>query len=208
MPRVTEQHKERRRQAILDAAMDVFLGKGYQLTTVDDIAARSGLSVGALYRYFGTKSEIMLTLLEQRMGRTPDLFARLTADAGTPWERLVRCVDLFVSALRVKHPATGRLLLVAWGEALQDGQVRQGLHRRFSALVNYIADVIREGVAAGEFRDDVDAAALAAGLLCMADGVTLYWVTGTPGTDVRPMRTTILAMLRSYLAPPQATETE
>ena len=199
MPRVTEEHKERRRQAILEAAQSVFLGKGYQLATIDDIASRSGLSVGALYRYFQTKSEIMLVLLEQRVGRTPDLFARLTHDAGTPWERLERCVDLFVSALRVRHPATGKLLLVAWGEALHDAEVRRGLQRRFAALVQYLASVIREGVGSGQFRPDCDPDGLAANLLCAADGLTLYWAVDTPHMDVRALRAAMLAMLRAYL---------
>lgn len=201
MPRVTEGHKEWRRQAILDAAQSVFLGKGYQLATVDDIAARSGLSVGALYRYFPTKSDMMLTLVEQRLGRTPELFRRLADGAGSPWERLSRCVDIFVSALRVRHPSTGRLLLVAWGEALQDSTVRQGLHLRFAGIVEYVTSVIDEGVRVGEFRSDADPAIIASILLCMADGVTLYWSASTPGVDVRRMRSTALAMLRAYLNP-------
>lgn len=198
-PRVSPEHKERRRQDILDAALEVFIGKGYQQATVDDVAARCGMSVGAIYRYFPTKSDIMLTLVEQRLGRTPELFARMTAGVADPWERLVRCVDLFVSALRVRHPETGRLLLVTWAEALQDGQVRQGLHRRFAGVVEYLAGIIRAGLEAGRFRPDVNPEGLAATLLCTADAVTLYWVTSTPGVDIRAMRQTILAMLRSFL---------
>ncbi len=198
-PRVSAEYKERRRQTILDAALAVFIGKGYQLTTIDDIAARSGLSVGAIYRYFSTKGEIMLTLVEQRLGRTPELFARLTAEVPDPWERMVRCVDLFVSALRVKHPETARLLLAAWAEALQDGQVRQGLHRRFAGLVEYLGETIRAGQSQGRFRTDTNPEGLAAVLLCTADAVTLYWVTQTPGVDIRLMRQIVLGMLRSYL---------
>ncbi|MDA8194486.1 MAG: TetR/AcrR family transcriptional regulator [Thermaerobacter sp.] len=201
MPKVSDDHKERRRQLILDAAQAVFLGKGYQLTTVDDIAARSGLSVGALYRYFPTKSDIMLTLVEQRLGRTPELLKRLTAEIEGPWERLSRCVEIFVSALRVRHPSTGRLLLVAWGEALQDTTVRQGLQRRFAALVDYLASVIQEGVRTREFRSDANVTALASILLSLADGVTLYWSAGTPEMDLHGMRSAVLAMLRAYLNP-------
>lgn len=201
MPKVTEGHRESRRQAILDAAQDVFLGKGYQLATVDDIATRSGLSVGALYRYFPTKSDIMLTLLEERLSRGPELLRRLTSDRASPWECLARCVDIFVSALRVRHPSTGRLLLVAWGETLQDGTVRQGLQRRFDALIDYLASIVRQGVASGEFRQDADATAVAAMLVSLADGVTLYWSVGTPDVYLHEMRSAALAMLKAYLTP-------
>ncbi|HEY3368449.1 MAG TPA: TetR/AcrR family transcriptional regulator [Symbiobacteriaceae bacterium] len=198
-PRVSDEHKERRRQAILDAAMEVFLGRGYQVATINDISSECGMSVGAIYRYFRNKGEIMLTLVEERLGRTPELFARLTETAGDPWERLDRCVDLFTSALRVRHPATGRLLLVTMAEAVQDGEVRRGLHNRFSALVTYLEGIIKDGVAVGLFRPDVDAVALAAVLMSAADGVAVYWVTGAPEIEPRIMRSTMLAMLRAYL---------
>ena len=199
MPKVSESHKERRKQAILDAAEEVFLGKGYQLATVDDIAVRSGLSVGALYRYFSTKSEIMLTLLEERLGRTPVLLQRLTEGAVSPWERVSRCVDIFVLALRVRHPSTGRLLLVAWGEALQDLSVRDGLRRRFSGLLQYLEGVIQQGIAQGEFCPQADARVLGSLLICLADGVTLYWSANTPELELHRIRATVMSMLRAYL---------
>jgi AcrR family transcriptional regulator len=208
MPKVTARHKEKRRQAILEAAEAVFLGKGYQLATVDDIAARSGLSVGALYRYFSTKSDIMLTLLDERMGRTPDLLRRLTGHTDDAWEALVRCVDIFVSALRVRHPSTGRLLLVAWGEALQDHTVRAGLLRRFAGLAEYLESVVTKGVEAGVFRRDADASALAALLVCMADGATLYWSANTADLDLSRLRSTVLAALSAYLRVAPSTREE
>lgn len=186
----------------MDAAQAVFVEKGYQLATIDEIASRSALSVGAIYRYFPTKSDIMLTLIDERLGRTPHLFRRLMGDAGSAWERLSRSVDLFVSALRIRHPGTGRLLLAAWGEALQDRTVRIGLQSRFQDLVDHMRSVIEEGVVQGEFRQDVDPAVLAGLLVAMADGVTLAWSISTPGVDVRRMRTSALAMFRAYLCDP------
>lgn len=200
MPKVSETHKEQRRQAILNAAEQVFLGKGYQLATVDDIAVRSGLSVGALYRYFASKSEIMLTLMEERLGRSPDLLERLTAQAGGPWDQMSRCVDIFVLALRVRHPSTGRLLLVAWGEALQDQIVREGLLARFRGVVDYLSGVIEGGIRSGDFRPDADAKVMASLLMCLADGVTLYWAANTPGLELQPIRATVMSMVRSYLS--------
>jgi len=199
MPRVSAEHKERRRQAILDAAMEVFIGKGYQLATINDISAHCHLSVGALYRYFPTKGEIMLALVEERLGRTPVTFARLTEKAGDPWERLVSCVNLFTSALGVRHPSTGRLLLATLAEAVHDSEVRRGLYKRFHGLQEYLRAIVADGVAMVMFRPDADPDALAALLLCTADGGTVYWVTGTPGLDIRTMRSMILALLRSYL---------
>lgn len=199
MPKVSAAHKESRRQEILSAAMEVFIGKGYQLATINDIASQANLSVGALYRYFPTKGEIMVSLVHERLGRAPELFARLTERAGGPWERLERCVELFTTALRVRHPGTGRLLLVTLAEAVQSGEVRNGLQERFGGLREYLAGIIADGISQGLFRPDVDARAVASLLLATGDGVAVYWVTGTPGLDLKAMRQSLLAMLRSYL---------
>jgi AcrR family transcriptional regulator len=199
MPRVSAEHKERRRQAILDAAMEVFIGKGYQLATINDISNQCGLSVGALYRYFPTKGEIMLALVAERLGRAPRTFARLTAKEEDPWERMVHCVNLFTSALGVRHPTTGRLLLVTLAEAVHDNEVRTGLHSRFQGLREYLTEIVADGIAKGVFRPDANADAVATVLLFLADGGTVYWVTGTPDLDLRALRSTMIAMLRSYL---------
>lgn len=199
MPKVSAAHKEGRRQDILNAAMEVFIGKGYPLSTVNDIAQQANLSVGALYRYFPTKGDLMLALVHERLGRAPDLFARMTERISDPWKRIERFVDLFTTALRVRHPGTGRLLLVTMAEAVQHGEVRQGLHDRFTGLADCVAEVIADGVAKGAFRPDVEPRTLAALLLSMADGVAVYWVTGAPELELNAMRRSLLAMLRAYL---------
>src|SRR3954470_18901979 len=59
MPRVSEEHLERRRRQILDAARRCFVRKGVHETSMQDIFAESGLSAGAVYRYFKSKNEIV-----------------------------------------------------------------------------------------------------------------------------------------------------
>jgi AcrR family transcriptional regulator len=63
VPRVTQEHKDRVRQEILDAALECFAARGYAATSVDDIAAASGKSIGALYHYFDSKKEMFLALM-------------------------------------------------------------------------------------------------------------------------------------------------
>jgi AcrR family transcriptional regulator len=55
--------KEARRAQILDAARDLFLQKGFESTTIDEIADRTELSKGAIYLHFPSKEEIYITLM-------------------------------------------------------------------------------------------------------------------------------------------------
>ena len=57
-----QQTKEANRQAILDAARDVFAELGYGATTVRDIIRRTGLASGTFYNYFKSKEEVFEAL--------------------------------------------------------------------------------------------------------------------------------------------------
>jgi len=53
-----EREKERRRNAIIDAAEEVFFSKGVEDATMDEVAERAELSKGTLYLYFKNKNDL------------------------------------------------------------------------------------------------------------------------------------------------------
>ncbi len=55
------------RNKILDAALDVFYGKGFHLATVDEIAERAGVGKGTLYRHFANKEKLFNELVQVRL---------------------------------------------------------------------------------------------------------------------------------------------
>ena len=66
-PSLWEVQKHERRQAVLAAAKSLIAAKGYDKTTIEDIAAAAGLSTPTVYNYFGTKLDLLLALyLEDR----------------------------------------------------------------------------------------------------------------------------------------------
>src|SRR3954467_868431 len=72
MPEIAEQRgpKFRRRaearpDEVLDAALELFVEKGFQNTRVEDIATRAGLSKGAVYLYFPSKEAILEGLVKR-----------------------------------------------------------------------------------------------------------------------------------------------
>ena len=71
MPRITEERREARRQQILDAARACMLEQGLEAMSMEMIIARSGLSTGAVYRYFKGKDAIIeaaITTAAQEIG--------------------------------------------------------------------------------------------------------------------------------------------
>ncbi|WP_416898467.1 MAG: TetR/AcrR family transcriptional regulator [Minwuia sp.] len=63
-----DEEKAARRQAILEAARDLFAESGGEVPSVDQVARRAGLAKGTVYLYFGAKEEMFLALLTQELG--------------------------------------------------------------------------------------------------------------------------------------------
>jgi AcrR family transcriptional regulator len=60
----TQEAKEERKHALLDAALDEFFERGFDAARMDDIAARANLSKGTLYLYFDSKEALFHSLVE------------------------------------------------------------------------------------------------------------------------------------------------
>lgn len=68
------EQKELRRQKILSAGLDLFIGKGYAATRTADIAKAVGMSEGLLFHYFETKEKLYLALLDVAANGKDNIF--------------------------------------------------------------------------------------------------------------------------------------
>jgi AcrR family transcriptional regulator len=84
--------RERNRVAALDAAFELF-AEGTALPTVDEVAARSGVSLRSMYRYFADAHEMHLLALARRTEVADPLYALDRIGEGSLQERIERVVD-------------------------------------------------------------------------------------------------------------------
>lgn len=94
--RVRDEARALYRKAILDAAEAVFAEKGVHVARVQDIAARAGLSVGAIYNYFEQKEDVLVALLDERVGDLVERFEAKPEDPKDFAESLVARVTRFL----------------------------------------------------------------------------------------------------------------
>ena len=80
---------ERTRTAIIDAAFDLFVRKGYHATSMRQIAEKAGLAPGGIYNHFGSKEDIFVAMLTERHPFLQVLPALQSAQGDTV-EELVR----------------------------------------------------------------------------------------------------------------------
>ena len=112
-----EQNKEKKKNAILLAAQDVFLSEGYVLASVDKIAAQARVTKQTIYRYFPSKSELFKATLEH-MGEHFDAEYLVHLQEPDAKEALYKFAVGFIQAhLSREHLATYRLLVVESAKA-------------------------------------------------------------------------------------------
>ena len=78
MPKVTEEHKEARREQILAGAQRAFARYGYEGATVARLEEETGLSRGAIFNYFENKEALFVELVR----RSSDRFVEIWLDQG------------------------------------------------------------------------------------------------------------------------------
>lgn len=76
-----QQRGQRRIEAILNAASDLFAQAGYANTTMVQIATRAGTAVGSLYQFFTNKEDILRALVERYVAHASEVFAAMDVEA-------------------------------------------------------------------------------------------------------------------------------
>ena len=90
------ERRARTRAALLRAAGRVFAEHGFHQATLEAVAARAGVSKGALFHYFPTKEQLFLALLEDRLGAGLDDVEAVVAERGTDSSHLGAATDTFL----------------------------------------------------------------------------------------------------------------
>src|SRR5436309_10047946 len=66
IPLTPDRRRQLTRDALIDAAADLFARRGFHAASLDDIAAAAGFTKGAIYSNFGSKEDLLLGVVEQR----------------------------------------------------------------------------------------------------------------------------------------------
>jgi AcrR family transcriptional regulator len=90
--------RKRRREAIINAAREVFFESGYTAASMSSIAARLGGSKGTLYNYFGNKEELFEALVRDFCARWADRMRGATLE-GSPAESLTVFAEQYLTHL-------------------------------------------------------------------------------------------------------------
>jgi AcrR family transcriptional regulator len=161
MPRVDDAYLASRRSEIVDAAMTCFSRDGFHRTTMQDIVRESGLSAGAIYRYFAAKEDIIAAIAELR--HAPEAAVLDEVSKGSDLGGVLRAL-IEVSLGRLADPDEQRWRRVnvqVWAEALRDEHIMRVVRGGLDGPIAVLADLVRRGQEAGTVDGEIDAVAAA-----------------------------------------------
>jgi AcrR family transcriptional regulator len=172
MPRITEERREARRQQILDAARACVLEHGLEAVSMEMIIARSGLSTGAVYRYFKGKDEIISAAVAASSREIGAAVAPILASRqpGMPSELVEKLLAAWVSYSCSGVGAAAGLdrmpaALHGWSYAQTDPQLKATLQATLRAFRDACVPIIKQWQTDGVVPASADPDAVAQLLL-------------------------------------------
>jgi len=156
MNELSRKERERafRRHEILEAAMRVFAKKGFEGTTVDDIAAEAEFSKGALYFYFKNKEEIFLGIVRMALEQEKDFLAEALEEKGSNIDKLSKIAQGYFdyvekngNLIRILHSESQKLY------ASSKEKLKKTLIANRRLAIKGVAKILKEGIKANEIRE-------------------------------------------------------
>ncbi|MEI6643155.1 MAG: TetR/AcrR family transcriptional regulator [Novosphingobium sp.] len=127
--------REAKRAAVLRAAVQMFNERGFHQTSLDDVAARLGISKPTIYHYLGNKDQVLLECVSIGLGQLIEAAEQSRAREGTGMDRLVA---FLVRLAEVNMDDFGRCVIRTGDEALVPES-----RKRFRALKRQIDTDLR-----------------------------------------------------------------
>jgi AcrR family transcriptional regulator len=156
------------RRRLVRAAADVFAARGYDGTRVADIASAAGLSNGALYCYFTSRADLLISALRAHSRRPlADLVARF------PTRSVADLLLQTGAALGRRQDPESFLAVEALIAARRHGEVATALREYTGERADWLAALVRDGQARGELDAALSPQAVAHFCLALAAGTTL-----------------------------------
>jgi AcrR family transcriptional regulator len=175
MPRVSDAHLAARRDQILDAATTRFAVNGFQATGMADVIAASGLSAGAVYRYFRSKDELIAAIVDRVLGQAAERFEGLLEHDHAPElaDAVATAVDMAAAVAERGPVDMTRVAVQAWAEALRNPAVAAVAGQAYTTMRGYFVEVARRAQQAGRLPADADPATVGAALFSLVLGFLL-----------------------------------
>ncbi len=179
----------------IGSAREAFWSNGFHDTSITDLSAATGLSVGSIYKAFGSKADLCARTLDDYLDVGLATVRGLLDHPDSPVGGIERWLGWIAELASGDGPTRGCYAVALTSElAATDEAIRRRLQRHDERILGLLADSIRAAIARGELRGDPHVGARL--LVAAANGVQLEARKGIDLVDARATLTLALGALR------------
>jgi AcrR family transcriptional regulator len=146
-----------KKEHIINTAIELFAIKGFEGTSIREIAATANVNLAMINYYFGSKEKLFESIIEYKATHSRGVMEEITLDASlTQMQKIERIVEGYVERLflnRHFHRVIYQEMVMNYRSALQEAIITKIIFPNSQIIKN----VIQEGIDKGEFKEDVDA---------------------------------------------------
>ena len=189
--------QKRRRQQILDAASGCFIERGFHQTTMREISAKAGISIGALYRYFENKDAIIYTIAEQGRIEQNTFFDELATNGN-----IIEAILLvFPIALRESgQPESLSLGTEIAAEATRNPKLSAVFQQQDEVALAKLSALIQKGIDVGVVDAELVPEQAAELLIALYEGLECRTISN-PDFQPQQLHEAFERMIRKFLMP-------
>ncbi len=174
---LTPEEMDRRRHQVYASSMHLFLEKGFQETTMQEIAATAGMGKSTLYDYFKTKDEILISLVEDQIQDLTEQGQQITSQDLPAAEKIHQVMRTHLEYLLENKELYTRIMF----EVQRLGpESQRRLQVQRHAYQDLLCKLVEEATREGSFRVVNPLLAARTILTMMSPAVFTTRPTGTP----------------------------
>tara|TARA_B100001750_G_scaffold3523_1_gene2858 strand:- start:421 stop:1029 length:609 start_codon:yes stop_codon:yes gene_type:complete len=189
--------KEIKQNKILDAAYEVFVGKGYSDTTMDDIVKKSDMSKGAIYHYYSSKKSLFLALIDHwETYSFPDFYTKNKKNKLA--SEILKDISSVVYDVFKKKKHVFLAEVEFWSLANKDEEVREKSKILYDKLLYLFELILKKGIREKEFKE-IDTKIVSMSILTSLQGINWFCLFDDSEIDARLYLDTSMELLINSL---------
>ena len=150
-----EREKIQRRNAILEAAEKIFFGKGFEDSTMDDVAEQAELSKGTLYLYFKSKEDLFSAIAKKGENILEELFREAVKNRKNGLNKVRAIGEAFVKFYTEYHEYHEAILYSHSKKEDTNGNTDVSENEKHESNSVFVEAII-EGISDGSIRPEID----------------------------------------------------
>ncbi|HOP62080.1 MAG TPA: TetR/AcrR family transcriptional regulator [Spirochaetota bacterium] len=177
--------KEARREQILKSAEKVFSEKGFQNSTISDVAKETGVSDTTIYEYFSSKEDLLFSIPREGIELSKQLLDSHLSYINGPVNKL-RGMIYHLCKFYQDNPyfANISLMTLKTNKKFMETEIYKDLIEYYTIMTN----VIKEGINSGELKNDMDPYFIRSVLIGSVEFIVIRWLMyGCPDDKTQPI---------------------